>query len=386
MRVQFLFSTLLAAGVGLAGCTVAPQAPKYPIYMQDKPVAEAPSPEKALTPEPPVDENAGVQGLGTKGQITTNELPPPPPPPPPPADKVLAVKTPEPKPAAAKPAVTPSVKTLTAGYVYTLQAQDTLYGVSRRFGVPIQTLYQLNGLTASSVTRIGQKVLLPETAKDKGIEAYANGPAPEKVKTVVAQADKAPAVKPVEKPPVKVADATVVTPAPKPVVVPPTPKPVVKEAEKVEPIKPTPPVISKAFPDQTGIAKLGKGRFVWPYKGNVLVRYGQLGPNVRNDGINIGGPEGAEVVAADEGTVVYVGDQVKELGNTVYIKHANGFYTGYSHLGKVSVKANQKIEQGQALGTLGKTGAVDRAQLHFEIRYTPSSEIAKPFDPTLVLP
>ncbi|ADU12913.1 peptidoglycan DD-metalloendopeptidase family protein [Asticcacaulis excentricus] len=359
----FVLPVVLAAA--LSACTVMPQAPKYPIYMENRPVAEGPRPAPVEPSQAPAEEPTGIQPLGSKGGITTTELPPPPPPPPP--ANTVATK---PGPTAPKPVATLPVHDSRAGFVYTLQPKDTLFGVSRRFGVPVQTLYKMNGLASDSVTHIGQKILLPETAKDKGTETYASGPAPDRVKAVVAQADAPrPAVMP---------------PAPKPVVSAPVAKPVVT-APTPAPAKPV--EVAKSLPSDTaGIVKLGKGRFVWPYKGNVLVRYGQLAPNVRNDGINIGGPEGVDIVAADEGTVVYVGDQVKELGNTVYIRHADGFYTGYSHLGKVSVKSGQKVAQGQAVGTMGKSGAVDRPQLHFEVRYTPSSEIAKPFDPTLVLP
>ncbi|UDF02589.1 M23 family metallopeptidase [Asticcacaulis sp. AND118] len=379
MRAFKLVSALVLpalTAVGLTACTVTPQTPKYPIYMEQRPATPATQPAPMDTAPAQAEEHTGVQPLGSKGAITTSELPPPPPPPPP--ANTVATKPTTP---AATPAATLPVRDSKAGFVYTLQAKDTLFGVSRRFGVSVQTLYQMNGLTSASVTRIGQKILLPETAKDKGVETYAAGPAPERVKAVVAQAD---APKPAVTQPVATQPA-----APKPVVAAPTAaKPTVMTPSATPAPAPVKPVETvKALPaDTAGIVKLGKGRFVWPYKGNVLVRYGQLAPNVRNDGINIGGPEGADVVAADEGTVVYVGDQVKELGSTVYIKHADGFYTGYSHLGKVNVKANQKIEQGQTIGTLGKTGAVDRPQLHFEIRYTPSSEIAKPFDPILVLP
>lgn len=360
----------------LSACST-PQAPKYPIYMEDRPVAAMPAEETAPVPKAPSTEHTGIQPLGSQGGVSTAELPPPPPPPPP-----ASVK-----PAASKPVISPvktapaPVRDSKAGYVYTLQAKDTLFGVSRRFGVPVQTLYQMNGLTAQSVMRIGQKILLPETAKDKGVEAYASGPAAEKVKAVIAQAD---AVRPSPKPDVKAEPSKPVVAAP--VKVTPEVKAPAQTAEKKDEKPVEKPVVKAGATDVAGIVRLGKGRFVWPYRGNVLVRYGQLATNVRNDGINIGGPEGADVVAADEGTVVYVGDQVKELGNTVYIKHADGFYTGYSHLGKVNVKANQKVAQGQVLGTLGRSGAVEKAQLHFEIRYTPSSEIAKPFDPTLVLP
>ena len=84
--------------------------------------------------------------------------------------------------------------------------------------------------------------------------------------------------------------------------------------------------------------------------------------------------------------MVYEGNQVKALGNTVYVKHANGWYTGYSHLSTMAVQNNQHVAKGQVIGTAGQTGTIDRPQLHFEIRYTPSTDIARPIDPMLVLP
>ena len=132
---------------------------------------------------------------------------------------------------------------------------------------------------------------------------------------------------------------------------------------------------------------MGRGIFGWPLHGKILVPFGQLAPNVRNDGINIAADSGADVKAAADGVVVYEGNQVKELGNTVYIKHANGWYTGYSHLATMAVQNNQHVTKGQVIGAAGQTGTIDRPQLHFEIRYTPSTDIARPIDPSdLVLP
>ncbi|MGZ6042596.1 MAG: murein hydrolase activator EnvC family protein, partial [Asticcacaulis sp.] len=163
------------------------------------------------------------------------------------------------------------------------------------------------------------------------------------------------------------ASGTFDAPAPRPVVTP-TPQP------------------ANGFPSNAQLSQMGKGLFNWPLRGKILVPFGQLAPNVRNDGINIAAETGADVKAAADGVVVYEGNQVKELGNTVYIKHANGWYTGYSHLAAMNVQNNQHVARGQVIGTAGQTGAVDRPQLHFEIRYTPSTDIAKPIDPTLVLP
>ncbi|MFT4089694.1 MAG: M23 family metallopeptidase [Asticcacaulis sp.] len=368
----------IGRGVGLVsvlclvGCSQTQSAkPQYPIYMQDTPATAETKPMPIgpqTSPYEAQDEGPSINATGSHGAIVSTPLAPP----------ASSSQTPPPPP----PPTAANTQTVAAGYSYSLQPGDTLFGVSRRFGVPIRTIYQLNGLEASSVTRPGQKILLPQTAVDKGVEERATGTGMVKVTNVATAAAAAPAAKPVV--PASTAPAT----TPKPVVAPPAaattttatpaPKPAATPAPK--------PAASGAFPNQAEIVRLGKGRFIWPYKGQILVPFGQLATNVRNDGINIGGPEGAPVVSTAAGSVIYVGDQMKELGNTIYIKHDDGFYSGYLHMASIKVKTGQKVAQGETIGTLGRTGAVDKPQLHFEIRYTPSTDIAKPIDPSLVLP
>ncbi|HTM83178.1 peptidoglycan DD-metalloendopeptidase family protein [Asticcacaulis sp.] len=355
-----------AAVLALQACTGAgmPQ-PKYPIYMQDKPAESS----ATIQPAPVEEVPPATTTPSPSGSVQVTELAPmtPPPPPPPPAEMMKPVET------AAAPAG--------AGYVYVLQSKDTLFGVSRRFSVPVKNLYALNGLTVASSLRVGQKILLPVSAVDKGVEDHANGPTMTKVKAVLAAAATTP------KPAAPITTTTTVTTTTKPTVAPPSvAAAATKPATITKPVvaKPVPPVAG--FPANAQIAQMGKGKFVWPVKGHVLVPFGQLAPNIRNDGINIGASSGTEVKAASEGTVVYEGDQVKELGNTIYIKHDNGWYTGYSHLQSMKVKNNEHVSKGQVIGTVGQTGTIDKPQLHFEIRYTPSTDIARPIDPTLVLP
>lgn len=362
-----------AVGLGmlmLQACSTTMPEPKYPIYMQDKPAEATQTPAQAGDDKPTVP---AINAQGSKGGISATDLPPPPPPPPPPETSASA--------SSASQASAP-VKDTRAAYVYVLQAHDTLYGVSRRFGVPVKMLYDLNGLEPTSPLRIGQKILLPANAADKGAEEHASGPTMVKLTQALAKPSTPPPSKPTV--PAKPAagaskDVAVVTPPPaptKPAVTPPATRPAV--------VTPTP--APTGFPSNAQLTQMAKGLFVWPVRGKILVPYGQLAPNVRNDGINIAAEEGTEVRAASDGVVVYEGDQVKELGNTVYIKHPNGWYTGYSHLLNMTVKNNQKITKGEIIGHVGQSGVIDRPQLHFEVRYTPSTDIARPIDPTLVLP
>lgn len=393
--------------------------PKYPIYMQDRPAEAVQTAAQAgddmpSVMTPPVDDRPVVTPLGNSSAITAAELAPPPPPPPPTEDMTAApAKTQAAAPASASyaptampapPPVTAPVRDTGAAYVYVLQAHDTLYGVSRRFGVPVKVLYDINALPQDATLRIGQKILLPATAADKGAEEHANGPGMTPLGgSQVAEARPVtiapPSVKPAEtKPAPAVAEAKPVVTAPpasKPAVVPVPPPattvavakpPATTTTTTTKTTTTTPTASTGGFPSGTQISQMGRGMFTWPVRGKIIVPFGQLAPNVRNDGINISADNGADVVAAADGVVVYEGDQVKELGNTIYVKHAGGWYTGYSHLGAMKVKNNEPVSKGQVIGTVGQTGVIDRPQLHFEIRYTPSTDIAKPIDPNLVLP
>ncbi|MFT4075367.1 MAG: M23 family metallopeptidase [Asticcacaulis sp.] len=390
---------LVLAGLGgllmlaVQGCTTAnmPQ-PKYPIYMQDKPAA----PTSTLPPAPVEAAPPPVTTPSPSGSVQSSELAPltPPPPPPPPAETLhpstpVAAAPSRPKPSAVPPA---PAEPAGAAYVYVMQPKDTLFGVSRRFNVNIHQIYALNDLSADSPIRVGQKILLPAFASDKGAEEHANGPGPVKVKASLAAAT--PAVSPgklavtAPPPPPVVKPSTTTTTTTTTTVTKPTVAPPVTQAAT----QPSKPVVAKpvapppGFPANAQLAQMGKGKFIWPVKGHVLVPFGQLAPNVRNDGINIAAGSGTEVKAAADGVVVYEGDQVKELGNTIYIKHDNGWYTGYSHLKTMKVQNNEHVTKGQVIGTVGETGTIDKPQLHFEIRYTPSTDIARPIDPTIVLP
>ena len=131
----------------------------------------------------------------------------------------------------------------------------------------------------------------------------------------------------------------------------------------------------------------GRGRFIWPVKGQVLSGFGPKGPGQRNDGVDIAAGQGDPVRAAASGEVVYAGHDVAALGNLVAIKHADGWVTIYGNLEKITVKPRDTVAQGGQVGLAGKTGAADRAQVHFEVRYAAQpADKARPIDPALVLP
>jgi murein DD-endopeptidase MepM/ murein hydrolase activator NlpD len=146
-------------------------------------------------------------------------------------------------------------------------------------------------------------------------------------------------------------------------------------------------VVASIPVSQTDIVAAGRGRFIWPVRGEVLSRFGAKGSGPRNDGVNISARSGEEVRAAAAGKVVYAGSEVPSLGNLVLLQHPNGWITAYAHLQGVTVKNDAQVAQGQQIGVAGTSGNVAQTQLYFEVRYTPSArQTPAPVDPMLVLP
>ena len=115
-------------------------------------------------------------------------------------------------------------------------------------------------------------------------------------------------------------------------------------------------------------APRGGERFLWPVKGQVISNFGPKKGGLNNDGINIAVPEGTAVKAAEDGTVIYAGNELRGYGNLVLIRHADGWVTAYAHKSDLLVKRGEKVRRGQAIAQAGMTGSVTAPQVHFELR------------------
>lgn len=54
-------------------------------------------------------------------------------------------------------------------------------------------------------------------------------------------------------------------------------------------------------------------------------------------------------------------------GNYYILKQDNGYYTMYAHLSQKSVSQGQRVEKGQVIGVMGKTGLATGVHLHFSV-------------------
>ena len=121
--------------------------------------------------------------------------------------------------------------------------------------------------------------------------------------------------------------------------------------------------------------------FRWPVRGRIIAGFGPHPNGPHNDGINVAVPEGTSVKAAEDGVVVYAGNEFKSYGNLVLVRHYNGYVTAYAHASELIVKHGDQVKRGQIIARAGQTGSVSAPQLHFEVR-----KGKVPLDPTHFLP
>lgn len=84
-------------------------------------------------------------------------------------------------------------------------------------------------------------------------------------------------------------------------------------------------------------------------------------------GIDYGAPVGTPVQAIGSGRVVFAGRK-GGAGNMVHLAHANGYETMYMHLSRLLVHSGRRVEQGQRIGLVGRTGLATGPHLDFRIR------------------
>lgn len=111
--------------------------------------------------------------------------------------------------------------------------------------------------------------------------------------------------------------------------------------------------------------------WAWPVGGPVIAGFNEA----TNKGLNISGKTGTPILAAGNGTVLYVGNGVRGYGNLVVVKHNATYISVYAHNSKILVAEQQAITKGQKIAEMGDSDA-DQVELHFEIRRQ-----GKPVDP-----
>lgn len=251
------------------------------------------------------------------------------------------------------------------GRIVIARRGDTLYSISRRYGVSLRKLIDINRIRAPFILTPGRRLILPAArshlvAKGESVYGIARKYGVPMSALVRANAIPPPYhISPGRKlripgatsPRVRVASRTPGTSGTGYT----RPVPPQRESARVSgPVGKPPP-------------RAGRG-FQWPLRGRILIAFGPRGGGLHNDGINILARPGASVRSAENGVVAYAGNELQGFGNLLLIKHAGGWMTAYAHVGKLLVRRGQKVRRGQTIARVGRTGNVAQPQLHFEIR------------------
>jgi len=114
--------------------------------------------------------------------------------------------------------------------------------------------------------------------------------------------------------------------------------------------------------------------FIWPARGRFSGRFGSQRvyrggvPAAFHSGADIAAGAGAQVVAPADGMVVLAPPPGFSLeGNLVIIDHGMGLSSAFLHLASASVRAGDRVRQGQAIGRVGMTGRATGPHLHWSV-------------------
>jgi murein DD-endopeptidase MepM/ murein hydrolase activator NlpD len=266
------------------------------------------------------------------------------------------------------------------GVAVTVARGDTVDSIARRHLVPAAVIIQANNLAAPNALRPGQHLVVPRYSA-----------APMQVRPAPPRPDLATLVPPESIPPSR-GGADVSSGAQERAVAPEDRPPGISarsggpspQASARAKVKPAPeqhpaklklaqkPAAARPPEKPAGVdpikAEDAAARFHWPVRGQVIAGFGLKADGQRNDGIDIAVPENTPIKAADDGVVIYSGDQLKSFGNLVLVRHNNNYVTVYAHAQALRVKPGDAIKGGEVIGTAGQSGNVATPRVHFEIR------------------
>lgn len=121
------------------------------------------------------------------------------------------------------------------------------------------------------------------------------------------------------------------------------------------------------------------GSMLWPVPSShrITSEYGNrfhpiLKTNKFHAGIDIGASTGEQILAANDGTVIFAGTK-GGYGNCVMVDHGGGVVTLYGHCSKLLVDSGQQVKRGENIALVGSTGQSTGPHCHFEVRVNGST-------------
>jgi murein DD-endopeptidase MepM/ murein hydrolase activator NlpD len=108
----------------------------------------------------------------------------------------------------------------------------------------------------------------------------------------------------------------------------------------------------------------GTGHLIRPVSGPIAQFF-----HPAHSGVDIAGPFGSPIVAADAGTVTKTGWQTDgEGGFRVCVQHSAGLETCYYHASAILATVGQSVARGEVIAIVGQSGLSNGAHVHWEAK------------------
>lgn len=222
--------------------------------------------------------------------------------------------------------------------VYQIKTGDTIWGISRRYGIDVGTILAVNNLSEDSILQEGQLIDIPR--ERRRLHRVVKGQTLWKISRMYGVSLES----------IKKANPALKNP----------------DSLQVGQLITIPP---GAALTPTALSESSRGWqefFSWPISGIITSGYCKRRGGFHH-GLDIASPLKAPIKAAAAGRVVFAGYK-RVYGRTVIINHPNGMQTIYGHASRILVKKGQWVRRGQIIARVGVSGRTTGPHLHFEVR------------------
>ncbi len=250
-------------------------------------------------------------------------------------------------------------KTPAKGVYHIVKKGETTYSIARAYSISVRDLAQINNIKDVSNIKEGSVIFIPDAVQviDDVMAAAKKYSADTRRDTAMQEG--------------KLPDRKMHSP------------PVLTEPSGMEDASPparSPSEMNGPSSEKNDPVRLDISKLVWPVRGMVKTSFGIQPNKTYHNWIKIACPAGTPVKAAARGTVIFSAN-LKDFGETIIIRHSNGFATVYTHLKKRHVRADHSIKKGETIALAGEIDETGKVYINFEVRHKGKAQ-----NPLLYLP
>ena len=216
---------------------------------------------------------------------------------------------------------------------HVVERGDTLFSISRRYGVPVDALREANDISNADTIRVGTRLLIPDQYKVvRGDTLYSIS------RRYGLSVDRLMSLNGLSEGDVlRVGDRLYVPRS---------------EASRVE--------AAAELSAERAHGLVETGEHYWPHPGSRTRTAGKF------PGVAIRGSRGDDVVAVAAGVVVYAGPH-SSFGRVVFVQSSSGHVYVYAGNEDIAVEVGDRVEAGTRIGSLGIAPGETAAQLYFGV-------------------